>query len=161
MTSVQTCREADCGRTVCRAQRCRPCFIARSLGWTISADELRSVPLGRLTDAELRQLRRETQGASSVTDILTVLIRIAPQALTSSVTEDFIVALEEEAELKEAEELAAAEHYDPEFHTKPYSEVPETGHREAVRYVSDWLDEEYDPMEAMRDDLRGPDFYDL
>lgn len=160
MTAAQTCREADCGRMVCRAQRCRPCFLEKTFRWTITEVELRSVPLGRLSFAELHLLRKETRGEGSIINILKALMKIAPRSLTTHVTEETIMALEEKAEIEEAEELAEAEHYDPEP-PKDYSEVTDARSKETVRFVADWLDEEYDPQEAMRDDLRGPDFYDL
>lgn len=161
MTAVQTCREVDCGRMICRAQRCRPCFLEQTFHWTITEAELRSVPLGRLSFAELHLLRKETRGEGNITNILKALMKIAPRSLTTYVTEETIMALEEKAEIEEAEELAAAEHYDPDPPKDYYSELPDARNKETVRYVSDWLDEEYDPMAAMQDDLRGPDPYDF
>lgn len=80
MTIQTTCRLAGCTRLVSRAKLCRPHFITDALQWDLQADEIRQVPLGRLTRDELRALAEETRGATDIGGILTACIGIAPQA---------------------------------------------------------------------------------
>ena len=76
MTGPDLCQHPGCTRMVSRGGFCRPRYITRHLGWTITDVELRKVPLGRFTDAQLAVLRRETFGACRLAPILRTIEKL-------------------------------------------------------------------------------------
>lgn len=81
MTRLSRCRLPECDHRVTRAGYCRPHFISDYLGWTLRGHDIREVPLGRLSAAELKALRKDTFGEHKLWRVLQALGDIAPHAL--------------------------------------------------------------------------------
>lgn len=76
MTTYPTCRHEGCSRMVSRDGHCRPHFIREVMGWKLREEELRRIPLGLLTDDQLRRLRKGTSGARDAATILAAIKEI-------------------------------------------------------------------------------------
>lgn len=134
MSRLALCRCEGCGRMVSREGYCRSHFISEHMGWTIGAEDLRRVPLGRLTDAQLDALRMRTHGQRSIEAILEACFSIMEEAEWTSHRDAAMDALEQDLNGGLAPYLSTTDPLEPE--PSPMGEGWEWRGREFV-YVGD------------------------